>query len=466
MSLDPNDNFIVQRGDKLFKVNNENLMAKIQDDDLLLVARGGTNYKITGAELKTDVGGGGSIPGAVVTSNVTNMEAYPNSGWTSQSVTGPTEDLKSIVYGVVDGQGYYVLTTLNQVWYSTDGTNWTRDTDLGGGGSFVVYDGEPGHEVFVYGYYSSSGYLYWGKPGSWNRVGFFTPDHSGENSLCWYHLDDSGNRYWTTLGGRFSDSYKTSSPEYLPSTNANAWSKGPDWLATNQYYFAQLTDAAYGVNKDGQHVSLVTGIGSPGQIFEADGSGTSYSNVYNNGTNKSYQAVAYGNGTFVAIGRDYSADYQFVYSTTGKSNSWERCKDENGDISTTGYNSGYVDFINNIWLCPDRFSFDGAQWYALEHKNFQIQPTQRHLTFDGTNYMLISNNKIWKSTDGGVGGEFFTFETNAGLDNLSPGEVIKQSETSSATVVSVDLASNKVHVAAVSGDWVTGSPAVGPIRYS
>ena len=52
MSLEPNDNFIVQRGSSLYKVNSSDVMAKVQDDDLLLVSRDGTNYKIKGKDFK------------------------------------------------------------------------------------------------------------------------------------------------------------------------------------------------------------------------------------------------------------------------------------------------------------------------------------------------------------------------------------------------------------------------------
>ena len=43
MSLEPTDNFIVQR----VSTNQIKNMDKIQDDDLMLVSRGGTNYKVS-----------------------------------------------------------------------------------------------------------------------------------------------------------------------------------------------------------------------------------------------------------------------------------------------------------------------------------------------------------------------------------------------------------------------------------
>ena len=58
MSLESTDNLIIQRGDSLYKVNKDNLMDKLQDDDLLIVARGSTNYKIKGSEFKLAIGGG------------------------------------------------------------------------------------------------------------------------------------------------------------------------------------------------------------------------------------------------------------------------------------------------------------------------------------------------------------------------------------------------------------------------
>ena len=75
MSLESTDNFIVQRGSSLYKVNNDDAMSKIKDDDLLLVGRGSNCYKITGEEFKNS-----SVPPttAPILGDITITEQNPN----------------------------------------------------------------------------------------------------------------------------------------------------------------------------------------------------------------------------------------------------------------------------------------------------------------------------------------------------------------------------------------------------
>ena len=56
MTVNPTDKFIVNRSGNSFQVEQQTLMAKLQDDDLLLVNRSSKSYKITGAELKGSIG--------------------------------------------------------------------------------------------------------------------------------------------------------------------------------------------------------------------------------------------------------------------------------------------------------------------------------------------------------------------------------------------------------------------------
>ena len=51
-TINPSDQFLVNRDGASYNVTQENLMAEIQDTDLLLVNRSDVSYKITGAEAK------------------------------------------------------------------------------------------------------------------------------------------------------------------------------------------------------------------------------------------------------------------------------------------------------------------------------------------------------------------------------------------------------------------------------
>ena len=64
MSIQPTDEFLVNRGGDSYSVQSQNLMS-IQDTDLLLVNRSNKSYKVTGAEVKQELGGGTDISGNV-----------------------------------------------------------------------------------------------------------------------------------------------------------------------------------------------------------------------------------------------------------------------------------------------------------------------------------------------------------------------------------------------------------------
>ena len=52
MTVNPTDKFLVNRSGSSYHVEKQNLMAQLEDDDLLLVNRSNKSYKITGAEFK------------------------------------------------------------------------------------------------------------------------------------------------------------------------------------------------------------------------------------------------------------------------------------------------------------------------------------------------------------------------------------------------------------------------------
>ena len=52
MTLEPTDQFVVQRDGAMKKVESQNLQASLEDTDLMVVARGTTPFKATGKEIK------------------------------------------------------------------------------------------------------------------------------------------------------------------------------------------------------------------------------------------------------------------------------------------------------------------------------------------------------------------------------------------------------------------------------
>ena len=82
MTVDPTDKFLVNRSGSSYHVEQQDLMAQLEDDDLLLVNRNSKSYKITGAEFK------GSLSSSPVIQSVTLTEDDPDGDrFTSQDFT-------------------------------------------------------------------------------------------------------------------------------------------------------------------------------------------------------------------------------------------------------------------------------------------------------------------------------------------------------------------------------------------
>ena len=62
MSINETDTFLVKRSNNSYQLEAQNLMAELQDTDLMLVNRDGTSYKATGAEIKDSLGAGSISP--------------------------------------------------------------------------------------------------------------------------------------------------------------------------------------------------------------------------------------------------------------------------------------------------------------------------------------------------------------------------------------------------------------------
>ncbi len=63
MTLQDNDQFLVDRDNTPYSVDSQTLVAKLQDSDLMVVCRSGVPYKATGAEIKDSLGSPAINPG-------------------------------------------------------------------------------------------------------------------------------------------------------------------------------------------------------------------------------------------------------------------------------------------------------------------------------------------------------------------------------------------------------------------
>ena len=82
MTVDPTDKFLVNRSGSSYHVDQQDLMAQLEDDDLLLVNRNSKSYKITGAEFKD------SLSSPPIIQSVTLTEDDPaGARFTSQDFT-------------------------------------------------------------------------------------------------------------------------------------------------------------------------------------------------------------------------------------------------------------------------------------------------------------------------------------------------------------------------------------------
>ena len=82
MTVNPTDKFLVNRSGSSYHVDQQDLMAQLEDDDLLLVNRNSKSYKITGAEFKD------SLSSPPIIQSVTLTEDDPaGARFTSQDFT-------------------------------------------------------------------------------------------------------------------------------------------------------------------------------------------------------------------------------------------------------------------------------------------------------------------------------------------------------------------------------------------
>ena len=87
MTVNPTDKFLVNRSGSSYHVDQQDLMAQLEDDDLLLVNRNSKSYKITGAEFKD------SLSSPPIIQSVTLVQDDAAGGGPIQ--TGPVKEVNT-----------------------------------------------------------------------------------------------------------------------------------------------------------------------------------------------------------------------------------------------------------------------------------------------------------------------------------------------------------------------------------
>ena len=106
MTVNPTDKFLVNRSGSSYNVEQQNLMAQLQDDDLLLVNRNSKSYKITGAEFKDSLSSPPIIQSVTLTEDDPAGARFTSQDFTTTAVmldNGNPASTKSI-RGWVEGQ--------------------------------------------------------------------------------------------------------------------------------------------------------------------------------------------------------------------------------------------------------------------------------------------------------------------------------------------------------------------------
>ena len=129
MTVNPTDKFLVNRSGSSYNVEQQNLMAQLQDDDLLLVNRNSKSYKITGAEFKDSLSSPPIIQSVTLTEDDPAGARFTSQDFTATAVmldNGNPASTKSI-RGWVEGK---LMTTPTVGPIGTVGTSTAAYTPL------------------------------------------------------------------------------------------------------------------------------------------------------------------------------------------------------------------------------------------------------------------------------------------------------------------------------------------------
>ena len=102
MTVNDTDKFLANRSSQSFQVEAQNLMAELQDEDLMLINRGGVSYKATGLEIKDSLKP--SEPATIKAVSLTEQEPDSRDRFTNQKFdVGVTTNVKAaepVTYGL------------------------------------------------------------------------------------------------------------------------------------------------------------------------------------------------------------------------------------------------------------------------------------------------------------------------------------------------------------------------------
>ena len=129
MTVNPTDKFLVNRSGSSYNVDQQDLMAQLEDDDLLLVNRNSKSYKITGAEFKDSLSSPPIIQSVTLTEDDPAGARFTSQDFTTTAVmldNGTPASAKSI-RGWVEGK---LMTTPTVGPIGTVGTSTAAYTPL------------------------------------------------------------------------------------------------------------------------------------------------------------------------------------------------------------------------------------------------------------------------------------------------------------------------------------------------
>ena len=371
MTVNDTDNFLVNRSLTSYQIEAQNLMAELQDDDLMLVNRGGVSYKATGEEIKESLGPSGYPPNlssvTLVGTGTDATKRFEDQSFaaTLDIVEGDPVSTKSIAYKVagtlsvtpttseIVGTNEASVTTLTLAdnkdlakftvgelvqqdsgavlvsgeWTPAESSALSPWRSLAyGGGKFVAISASVDNSVM----HSSDG-INWttatpSDPYPWQSVTYgegrfvAVSANSGPTPIRQVMWSADGGVTWT--GALATDLVTWQTVTYgegkfvAVSTNSNKvmWSDngGVTWQSATAPVVAYWNASAYG-----NGLFMVTA-SSGESMYSDDGALTWKSGTTTNGT---WQSLAYGDGRFVAVGGSVQGgiEQQVKWSDSGQS---------------------------------------------------------------------------------------------------------------------------------------------------
>ena len=188
----------------------------------------------------------------------------------------------------------------------------------------------------------------------------------------------------------------------------------------------------------------------------------------------SFSAITAGPDKFVAVGNAGAVNGNIAYSDDGERWYAEASSNQPPDNRYTGvaYGNGvYVAVAdgnpssqNNNWVI---YSYDGKTWIL---GNPTYQSKWSGITYGGGKFVAVAmsgnnNEQIMWSYTGGPENKQLSFDIPKGLDELSPGDSVDQSNSAASGFVAYpNVDANTIRVYNSTGTWAAGQTVLGPNR--